>query len=149
MHEPCQCDSPTPSCPHYGWMKGHKWEHCQGVGVSAEKRQQLLDVYQRMHERPQQPVAPSPLQKAVNFAKAVVKHAADGAARVDDETLAKRLAVCKEPCGMLLEDLSCGACGCPVEVKATWQSEICPLRKWPGEARPGTGGCGSCKKSAA
>jgi hypothetical protein len=29
-HPPCECSSPTPSCRTYGWMKGQKWNICQG-----------------------------------------------------------------------------------------------------------------------
>lgn len=44
-HPPCECDSPTPSCPRYGWMKGHKWRTCRGGRVGEDVRSALLDVW--------------------------------------------------------------------------------------------------------
>lgn len=137
MHPPCQCDGPTGECPRYGWMKGARWGHCQGRNLSEQQRQALLNIYLAKRDEPR----PTLIAKAVSFAKALFLHAASGFERADDETIAARLQRCNEPCDSLL-DGECTECGCPVEVKATWASQWCPLRRWPNDPeRPKGGGC--------
>lgn len=145
VHGPCQCEAPTETCPRYGWMMGHKWQECQGHTVDEERRQHLLRAYQEINDRASQPPEPSWIAKGINFGMSVVRHIATGAERADEPVIERRLAACKQPCRMLLPTLDCAACGCPVEVKATWKNEPCPLGKWPGETAPiaRCGGCGS------
>lgn len=71
---------------------------------------------------------PSTITMAANFAKAVAKHAADGLGQVDTETLRQRLEVCTL-CEFRNGD-RCSICGCPVEKKAAWRTESCPVVKW-------------------
>ena len=71
---------------------------------------------------------PNIIKKAGTFAKAVVRHAADGFARADDDEVAKRQATCDEcPAN---RDGECQLCGCLVNLKVTWRSERCPMEMW-------------------
>ena len=81
----------------------------------------------------------SVLNKAANFATAVLKHVANGLAKASDEEIAERLKVC-DGCDRQQEG-QCGACGCVIAIKATWASETCPLFKWAGDADKVGCGC--------
>ena len=48
--------------------------------------------------------------------------------KVSDETYRKRLDVCKN-CDYLNEG-TCGACGCYVELRAAARTGKCPYKKW-------------------
>jgi len=73
------------------------------------------------------------MNKAKTFAKAVVKHAANGFKEATDETIQFRqytCAICTH-----LKGESCGLCGCKVFgngkfVKTRWQTEECPKGFW-------------------
>ena len=71
---------------------------------------------------------PNKLRQASNFAKAMVKHVANGANKVSLEVYETRLIQCDE-CESRNND-RCGECGCPIEAKASLESESCPLTKW-------------------
>ena len=92
------------------------------------------------------PPLPSLATRAANFAAAVARHVAGGLPRADDATKAVRLAAC-HACDRLRRDGRCAECGCPVEVKAGWAGERCPLGKWEAVEPPRAevGGCG-CRK---
>lgn len=98
---------------------------------------------------------PSGLEKAKNFVGALVRHAADGLARVDNETLSERLAVCALCEHRELSNWTCRLCGCYLTVKATWRSEKCPEGRWElpmaGEEKEKApeGGCGCGSGEAA
>jgi hypothetical protein len=89
-----------------------------------------------------------------NFARAVVRHAADGFAQVCPEEYEARLAACRS-CELLDQrKMVCGhpRCGCFVVVKASWASERCPAGRWAlplSSEKPeaGASGCG-CSKPA-
>ena len=67
-------------------------------------------------------------RKAFNFGRAIVRHAADGFQRADDEVIAKREALC-DVCPAN-KGGECELCGCPVNLKVTWRSERCPMEIW-------------------
>lgn len=71
---------------------------------------------------------PGALRQALNFAKAVTRHALNGSAPASDEVFAARVELCVV-CPLRYAD-QCGECGCPVEKKASWESEACPRGKW-------------------
>ncbi len=79
-----------------------------------------------------------------NFGKAVVRHALDAFAHVDDKAYQDRLAICAACEHKDEKSWTCNECGCNLEVKARWRSERCPLGKWDVPAAPpaGSGGCG-------
>lgn len=88
---------------------------------------------------------PGLLEKGVRFLKAVTRHAANSFRAVGDADYATRLGAC-EKCDRLTEDWKCLECGCHLRAKARWESEDCPLGKWPKPLKvvePGPGcGCG-------
>lgn len=75
-------------------------------------------------------------RKAANFAKAAVRHIADGGRQCTNEEIAARFAIC-EQCPLLV-DAHCTheSCGCGISPKRavlsklTWASESCPIGKW-------------------
>jgi hypothetical protein len=67
---------------------------------------------------------------ASRFGKAAFGHAKDGFKKVDDETFNKRMDICRGCEHFNKEATQCNSCGCYLNVKATWNSEKCPLDKW-------------------
>ena len=66
--------------------------------------------------------------KVVKFAGAVIRHAADGFLRAEDDVVAKREGLCNEcPANRGGE---CDLCGCSIKLKITWRSERCPMELW-------------------
>lgn len=88
---------------------------------------------------------PTLLQRTANFAKALVKHTADGLERLPEEQYQQRLAVCEgtentPPCEAFNpENGRCRdwRCGCSLHKKAWWRSEDCPRGHWPAVSVPG------------
>jgi hypothetical protein len=79
---------------------------------------------------------PNILQKAINFAGALVKHTAAGFAEVTPEQQEERLKIC-ESCefktpsvGLEVKSCICGKCGCPLFKKTAWATSKCPIDKW-------------------
>ncbi len=138
---PCVCEQP-------GWCARHRclkpepfhrlcrqnrayfdaWE--QGEGPCAD---QFFAEAPAATNKETPPAEPGLLRKVWNFGKAVVRHIADGAERVDDETFQARLTICRTCPSCDVERMVCRqpACGCVLEAKASWRSEACPLGKWP------------------
>src|SRR5690349_9077580 len=90
---------------------------------------------------------PSKWKQGVNLGVALVKRIISGLANCTDEEKAERISVCKGGCEEYREsDGHCAKCGCPVEEKAGWATEDCPLKKWPALARvkemPTVSSCG-------
>src|SRR5690606_31963370 len=85
---------------------------------------------------------PSIIRKAYNFGRAATRHVATGARNVSDEDYQARLSVCRDCPSCDLQKLVCRqkSCGCYLTKKARWESERCPLGKWPtlGAAAPAT-----------
>ena len=74
------------------------------------------------------PKLPGKIMMASNFAHAVAKHVTDGATKVDQRILERRLEICTV-CEHRNED-RCAVCGCFLAEKAAWRSSECPLGKW-------------------
>ncbi len=137
MHNKCQCDKPTDKCPRYGWMKGRKWEVCQGINITAQKREEILTVYEHQHTTGE----PSLLTKAAGFAKSIVEQITAGNPKVSDEEYARRLGICENCpsglCDKTSEEWVCRACGCSLQgnailpSKARWATQDCPRGHWP------------------
>jgi len=72
---------------------------------------------------------PGIFQKAVNFTKAVVKHAATGFQRVPLNVFHDRMNTCNT-CENKTNEGTCKLCGCFLNIKNTWASEKCPAGKW-------------------
>jgi hypothetical protein len=63
-----------------------------------------------------------------NFAKAVANHAKNNFKNADEQLLSNRLSICNS-CDKN-KDSRCQECGCFIKIKASWESEKCPLEKW-------------------
>ena len=74
------------------------------------------------------PKLPGKIEMAANFAQAVAEHVANGAAKVDQTILERRLEICTV-CEHRNED-RCTVCGCFLAEKAAWRTSDCPLGKW-------------------
>ena len=69
-------------------------------------------------------------QQALQFGHAVVRHAANGFATLDDLAYEARLTVCRQCERCDIERMLCRECGCLLVMKARWGSEGCPRGKW-------------------
>lgn len=67
---------------------------------------------------------------AGRFGKSVFNHAKDGFKTVDSEIFEKRMSICKSCPFFNSEQVRCDKCGCFLNVKASWNSEKCPVDKW-------------------
>jgi hypothetical protein len=63
-----------------------------------------------------------------NYGKAVAKNAAQGFGSVSEDVLEERLKICTM-CPFR-KDRKCGQCGCPIERKASFPQEKCPVGHW-------------------
>lgn len=76
---------------------------------------------------------PSLAWKAVNFGRAIVRHVADQGREVTEDQYQARLLICAACPWFHAPTNACRheSCGCRLQLKARWQSEDCPLGKWP------------------
>lgn len=72
------------------------------------------------------PQEPGLMQKAVNFSKALVKHAATGFQSVSKEEQEERMNICKACSHFNKEKTSCYLCGCHLNTKTAWNESRCP-----------------------
>lgn len=72
---------------------------------------------------------PGIARQALNFAKALTEHIADGGTKADLPVMENRLNICSG-CEHRV-DGSCTVCGCVLAEKASWRSSECPLGLWP------------------
>lgn len=81
---------------------------------------------------------PSKLKMLTNFAIAIAEHASSGFRNVTEEQFIQRMEACKA-CPNLVPDENgeglgrCSLCGCWVESKGAWESQVCPddPKRWP------------------
>ena len=83
-----------------------------------------------------EPASPDPapggrtlLARVGDFTVHLLNHVAAGLPQADAETLARRLALCRE-CPHLTKAGVCDRCGCVMSIKAKWADQKCPLGKW-------------------
>ena len=138
-HEPCQCDVPNANCPRYGWMKGRKWEVCQGKENTTDRRDELLEAY--AYGNTKKDSDPPLAKQIVNYIDSTIKHALNMFEPTSEQEREARLDICNS-CDQLSPEKNCRACGCPVNDKASRASELCPLLKWPGNDTLKSKGCG-------
>lgn len=113
---------PNPKlCECLGW-------HCHGrvyeLYSTREDYRQRIDAECAAKKK-----SPSLFKKGVNFVWATLKHAATGFQRAPEDVYKQRLLTC-EACDRLSTERECLECGCAVDIKASWASQECPLRKW-------------------
>ena len=67
---------------------------------------------------------------AGRLGKATFNHAKDGFKKVSDDVFKERMDICRGCEHFNAESERCNNCGCFLNIKATWNSEKCPLSKW-------------------
>jgi hypothetical protein len=73
---------------------------------------------------------PSLVRRGLNFAAAVVRHAANAARIVSPKEASDRLAKCHE-CNFYRANRCLHVqCGCNLSVKVRWESARCPIGRW-------------------
>lgn len=100
-------------------------ENKEWTAIRHDKGNHGLMVMSRDDRDKKQP--PNLIRQAMNFTKALTKHAVDGNRLVNDRVFELRLAECAV-CPQRFGD-KCGACGCPLDAKASWASESCGMVK--------------------
>ena len=86
-------------------------------------------------------------KKVTNFVNSAAKYIQSGMVNVSDPIKQERLNICRGCEKYNDENKSnptCNECGCPLETKASWASEACPIKKWLPVATQSNGGCGGC-----
>jgi len=110
-------------------------------GLSKEKEQSYRDIWIAGSGRPasdfgkflpDQPKGPGILKKAANLTKAVVKHV-NNPTILSDADKEKRLLACRNCsyCDKAKMICSHKKCGCFLSKKSGWESEDCPVGRWP------------------
>lgn len=143
---PCECEQP-------GWCERHHCWKSPGMHLLCRRQMRQFQAWEEgrgpclpppadavidvttadANESPdQQPVRPGLAQRAINFGKAVVRHAVDRGRQVSDSDYESRLTVCRSCSLCDLEKMVCNhpGCGCFLNIKARWHSEKCPIDKW-------------------
>ena len=67
--------------------------------------------------------------KTYNYFKAVAKRVLGNFENVTTDVYYDRTHTCSR-CPEITIDKQCNVCGCPIETKAAWKTEKCPLGKW-------------------
>lgn len=70
------------------------------------------------------------MKEIVNFANSFYNHAKDSFKKVEDHVYNNRIDICKSCEYFDSEDMRCKNCGCFLDIKASWNSEKCPIEKW-------------------
>lgn len=87
------------------------------------------------------------LEKVNNFTQSLIKHASSGFVNASNTIQQERLAICQS-CEKYdnsnPSNPTCNECGCFLNIKTSWASESCPLKKWSAIATQSSGGCGGC-----
>ena len=132
-----EADSGTCVCDKPGWCVRHQCEKSEHWHMLCQTRPDYFQLWEEGRGPgqcfPTSEMEPSLVQKALSLGAAVVRHAADGAFKLDDAAYFARLDICRS-CGscdairMVCRDPSCG---CQLYIKARWRSEKCPQGKWP------------------
>ena len=111
--------------------RGYTLDEVRGCIVSQDGDQITVDETHPAYPRPRQL---SLADKLKNFAKASVKHIAQGMPMASEEEIQRRYAIC-QTCEFLKAG-ACTKCGCPVVrekkfiSKLSWADSACPIGKW-------------------
>lgn len=76
-------------------------------------------------------IEPGIIEKGKNFTKSLMEYALSGFKRASEDTLQRRVDICKSCEFFDSEKTRCLKCGCYLNIKAGWQEAKCPLNKWP------------------
>jgi hypothetical protein len=131
---PCECQNP-------GWCERHQCLKPSALFHLCRRNRLWFEAWET-GTRPcagepepnetQAQAGPNLVQRALNLGRAVVRHAANGFAQVDDATYESRLEICRACSSCDLTRMVCReqTCGCYLQTKAKWASEGCVLAKW-------------------
>jgi len=101
-------------------------EHPEWTMIRRDRNNNGLTVISRDDRDKTAP--PNIARQALGFFRAVVRHAANGAAPTSEGEYNRRIELCLV-CPQRFADV-CGKCGCPVQKKASWAAEECPIGTW-------------------
>lgn len=124
----CTCKGNDASfvCPVYKLRMTAKMHHDCQTNEGARKAFHIYRLQKEMQEK--EPEGPGLLDMAKNFGKAAVAHVKTGMAHVSEEEKQRRLDICNL-CDKKKGN-RCSECGCLLQIKTSWQSSECPLKKW-------------------
>jgi hypothetical protein len=103
------------------------------IKACASNYRNGVETRQSAHVTSRQSASPGLLKRAGSLAKAIGSETKAIVQRQPNLTAAQvaaRLAACAS-CDQLQSNRTCAKCGCFVDAKARFRSQICPLRKWP------------------
>lgn len=73
---------------------------------------------------------PNIIKKAWNLSNSIIQYAKSGFDNTSKEKYKERLTLCNS-CELLNKEKgTCTICGCVMSVKAKWDVESCPEKKW-------------------
>lgn len=129
---PCECVAA-------GWCERHRFRKTTQVWTLCRTRPDIFEKWERGEiaqvpvDDPEASSGPGFGRRVLNFGRAVIRHALDGAQHVSDSVLEERLEICRQCSSCDLEQMVCRekSCGCRIGTKAKWRSESCPLGRWP------------------
>ena len=94
----------------------------------------LAEHERQMVEGPRSQAAPPKLpplwRRALNFARAALVHLRAGLPRTPTRLARQRWKTCKACPKFIAEASQCGACGCYLRTKISWELSTCPEKRW-------------------
>lgn len=127
----CTCDGNNGKgffCPVFKVHMGPKGHHQCQTNEGIRKALQIRKHQVEMAEKEPETEGPGLLKMASNFAKSAVSHVKSGMAHVSEEEKQRRLSIC-DLCDKKKGN-RCSECGCVLQIKTSWASSECPLKKW-------------------
>jgi len=113
-------------------MEGHaNIETCKMCPYKNMEDDPDLPSYDEQKHPNSKQKLPSVVGLAANFAKAVARHVVDGARKVSRQIYKARLEECNKCVFQKKNRCSHMKCGCVLTKKARWNSEDCPIGRWP------------------
>lgn len=108
----------------------------------------------QMPDRPQsiskKKSSPGLFQKGLNYFRSLGSHILAGFPKTPEPVYMERLRICDTCDRRNPDSWECTECGCPMDEKAAWAEQECPLKKWlkvdpnakPASLPPSCGSCG-------
>ena len=137
---PCECSGAgyctRHNCVKSDWLYHQCRRNMRAFTSWEEGRGQCLPIPPDAEDEscPEGETAgPGLLRRTINFGAAIARHAANQMRNVEPSSYETRLSICRQCPSCDLERMVCRelTCGCFLQTKARWESEKCPLQKWP------------------
>ena len=94
----------------------------------------LAEHERQLREGPRSPAAspklPQLWRRALNFTRAALVHVRAGLPRTSSKIARQRWKTCKACPRFMPEANQCGACGCYLRTKISWELSTCPEGRW-------------------